>query len=159
MGVCCIGVATRPSTGHWVFPFLEALQLQIGIDKSREHWALIGPLISYSLPGRTQSLFHHHVLITMHLLSSDFIANATGFHQPYSRPSRLPISLLTVWNQLYLLQRDSLILIWRAMPNRDITKNQCNSTRWCVAKFVPSTKYPGWYQFGMATTYIPGTWS
>ena len=35
-GVCCLGITTRPSDKHWVFPFLEAIQ--IGLTKSREYW-------------------------------------------------------------------------------------------------------------------------
>ena len=64
-GICCLGVTARPSTGHWVFRSLEALQ--IGIDKSREHW---GPKWSpdFLLPSWTDSVpfsspcSYHHAL-------------------------------------------------------------------------------------------------
>ncbi len=59
-GVCCLGVATRPSTGHWVFRFLKALQ--ICIDKSREYWAPNGHQISSwtdSVPFSSPCSYHH----------------------------------------------------------------------------------------------------
>ena len=61
--VCCIGCATRPSTGHWVFRFLEALQ--IGIDKSREHWGsnwspnFLLPSWTDSIPFSSPCSYHH----------------------------------------------------------------------------------------------------
>ena len=62
LGLCFLGVATRPSTGHWKFRFLQALQ--IGIDKSREHWRKWSP--HFLLPSWTDSVpfsspcsYHH----------------------------------------------------------------------------------------------------
>ena len=60
-GVFCLGVTTRPSVKHWVFRFLEAIQL--GIEKSRNHWVPSGQQISYSPHGPTQSLSPHLVPI------------------------------------------------------------------------------------------------
>ncbi len=62
-GVCCLGFTTRPSTGHWVFRFLEALQL--GIDKRRENWgtswtpAFLLPSWTDSVPCSTPCSYHH----------------------------------------------------------------------------------------------------
>ena len=64
-GVCCLGITTRPSVKHWVFRFVEAIQ--IGIDKSREHW---GPQWSpdFLFPSCTDPVpffspcFYHHAL-------------------------------------------------------------------------------------------------
>lgn len=35
-GVCCLGIATRPSSTHWIFRFLEIADSGIGM--SRQHW-------------------------------------------------------------------------------------------------------------------------
>ena len=62
-GVCCLGFTTRPSTGHWVFRFLEALQL--GIDKTRENWGanctpdFLLPPWTDSIPFSTRCSYHH----------------------------------------------------------------------------------------------------
>ena len=62
-GVCCLGFTTRPSTGHWVFRFLEALQL--GIEKSREHWGdnwtpdFLLPSWTDSIPFSSPCSFRH----------------------------------------------------------------------------------------------------
>ena len=64
-GVCCFGITTRPSMKHWVFRYLEAVQ--IGIDQSRDHW---GPQWSpdFLLPSWTDSIpfsspcSYHHAL-------------------------------------------------------------------------------------------------
>ena len=59
-GVCCIGIFTRPSTGHWVFRFLEALQ--IGIDKkSRTNWSPDFLLSSWTDPVPFSSCSYHHI--------------------------------------------------------------------------------------------------
>ena len=35
-GVCCLGIATRPSNGHWISKFLSTLDL--ALSKSQDHW-------------------------------------------------------------------------------------------------------------------------
>ena len=79
-GVCCLGIVARPSVKHWVFRFLEAIQ--IGIDKSRNHW---GPhhLIAYFPHGLTQSHSPHLVPIIMLWLPFDAIPNAIGLRHHY----------------------------------------------------------------------------
>ncbi len=62
-GVCCLGIVTRPSVKHWVFGFLEAIQ--IGIDKSRNH--LGSPVVTtfpISLMDR-----HNPIFLTLFLSS------------------------------------------------------------------------------------------
>ncbi len=62
-GVCCLGIVTRPSTKHWVFPFLEAVQ--IGIDKSRNHWGpqwspdFLFPSWTDTIPFSSPCSYHH----------------------------------------------------------------------------------------------------
>ena len=73
-GVCCLSLTTRPSEKHWVFPFLEAIQ--IGLTKYSG--VNIGTLISFSLRGRIPFLSPLHVRIIMLLHLFVFIPNATG---------------------------------------------------------------------------------
>ena len=62
-GVRCIGIVTRPSVKHWVFRFLEAVQ--IGIDKSRNHWGpqwsldFIFPSWTDTVPFSAPCSYHH----------------------------------------------------------------------------------------------------
>ena len=62
-GVCCLGVTTRPSEKHWVFPFLEAIQ--IGLTKSREYWGdnwnpdFLFPSWTDSIPFSSPCSYHH----------------------------------------------------------------------------------------------------
>ncbi len=55
-------VTTRPSIGHWVFRFLEALQ--IGMEKSREYW---GPKWSsdFLLPSWTLDWFSSFLITVL----------------------------------------------------------------------------------------------
>ena len=76
-GVCCLGFETRPSTGHWVFRFLETLQL--GIDKSRENWGTNWPP-DFLLPSWTDAIYRSQLLVPITMISpiSDFTANVLG---------------------------------------------------------------------------------
>ena len=62
-GVCCLGITTRPSDKHWVFPFLEAIQ--IGLTKSREYWGenwspdFLFPSWADSIPFSSPCSYHH----------------------------------------------------------------------------------------------------
>ena len=62
-GVCCLGITTRPSEKHWVFPFLEAIQ--IGLTKSRECWGenwnpdFLFPSWTDSIPFSSPCSYHH----------------------------------------------------------------------------------------------------
>ena len=80
-GVCCLGIVTRPSVKHWVFRFLEAIQ--IGIDKSRNHWGpqwsphFLFPSWTDAFPFSSPCSYHHA------LLWFDFIPNAIGLRHRY----------------------------------------------------------------------------
>ena len=62
-GVCCLGITTRPSAKHWVFPFLEAIQ--IGLTKSREYWGedwnpdFLSPSWTDTVPFSSPCSYHH----------------------------------------------------------------------------------------------------
>ena len=52
--MCCLGFTTRPSTGHWVFRFLEALQLGCQLDPD-----FLLPSWTDSVPFSTPCSYHH----------------------------------------------------------------------------------------------------
>ena len=62
-GVCCLGITTRPSDKHWVFPFLEAIE--ISLTKSREYWGenwnpdFLFPSWTDSIPFSSPCSYHH----------------------------------------------------------------------------------------------------
>ena len=62
-GVCCLGIVARPSVKHWVFRFLEAIQ--IGTDKSRNHWGpqwspdCLFPSWTDAIPFSSPCSYHH----------------------------------------------------------------------------------------------------
>ena len=62
-GVCCLGIVTRPSVKHWVFRFLQAVQ--IGIEKSRGHWGpqwapdFLLPSWTGTVPFSSPCSYHH----------------------------------------------------------------------------------------------------
>ena len=62
-GVCCLGIVTRPSVKHWVFRFLEAVE--IGIEKSRSHWGpewapdFLLPSWTDTVPFSSPCSYHH----------------------------------------------------------------------------------------------------
>ena len=79
-GVCCIGTATRPSTRHWVFRFLEALQL--AIDQSREHWGpnwspdFLLPSWADPVPFSTPCSYHHALALFRFLCQCNWLSPA-----------------------------------------------------------------------------------
>ena len=62
-GVCCLGISTRPSNGHWISKFLKTLEE--GIARSQAHGEKIGNQIFCSHHGPTPYRSPHLAHTTM----------------------------------------------------------------------------------------------
>ena len=137
-GVCCIGVTTCPSTGHWVFRFLEALQ--IGVDKSREHWGpnwspeFLLPNSYFLVPFSSPCSYHHALALIRFYCQCDWLSPPLLSPEQASNlyTHSMKSTLLAAAGQL------TLYLESRAKQGRTILLK-----RRCVAKFVPSRRHPG----------------
>ena len=106
-GVCCLGVTIRPSVRHWVFRFLEAIQ--IGIDKSRNHW---GPQWSPDFLFRSWTdtipfspCSYHHALALIRLyIQCSWLTPPLLIHEQAKHPSThsMKSTLLAAAGQLNL---------------------------------------------------------
>ena len=62
-GVCCLGISTRPSEKHWIFRFLETIDL--GISRSQRFWGqdwepdFLLPSWTDSIPFSSPCSYHH----------------------------------------------------------------------------------------------------
>ena len=125
-GVCCLGFTTRPSTAHWVFRFLEALQL--GIDKSRENWGANWTR-DFLLPSWTDSIpfspcSYHHALALIRFYSQFCWLSAL-----LSPEQAANLSTHSMKSTLYLKLQDNSTLTWGSVPNKVTTKSPSNSTQ------------------------------
>ena len=79
-GVCCLGIISRPSVKHWVFRFLEAVQ--IGIDQSRDHWGtqwspdFLLPSWTDSIPFSSPCSYHHVLALIRFYAQSNWLTQA-----------------------------------------------------------------------------------
>ena len=69
-GICCLGIATRPSNGHWIAKFLSTLEL--AVSKSKEYWGndwepdFLLPSWTDSIPFSTPCSYHHGLALIRH---------------------------------------------------------------------------------------------
>ena len=93
-GVCCLGIVARPSVKHWVFRFLEAIQ--IGIDRSRNHWGprwspdFLFPSWTDTIPFSSPCSYHHALALIR------FFTQCNWLTPPLLTPEQAKLLQLTV---------------------------------------------------------------
>ncbi len=126
-GVCCLGIVTQPSTKHWVFRFLEAVQ--IGIDQSRNHWGpqwspyFLFPSWTDTIPFSSPCSYHHALALIRFYTQCSWVT---------------PPPLLTAEQAVRLSTHSmkSTLLTAAGQPNLNL-ENWLPKTRW-------STTRPRW---------------
>ena len=70
--ICCLGISTRPSNGHWISKFLQTLE--DGIIQSQTYWGtdwesdFLLPSWTDSIPFSTLCSYHHGLALIRYLL-------------------------------------------------------------------------------------------
>ena len=70
-GVCCLGISTRPSNGHWISKFLQTLEN--GITQSQTYWGtdwepdFLLPSWTDSIPFSTPCSYHHGLALIRYM--------------------------------------------------------------------------------------------
>ena len=115
-GVCCLGISTRPSNGHWIFKFLQTLEQ--GIKRSQLHWGpdwepdFLLPSWTDSIPFSSPCSYHHGLALIR------YFSQCPWLQPPFLHRTKPFACQHTAWSLHFLLQQTTESQHWTTGQTR-----------------------------------------